>query len=98
MKKVLLDLNPMKTKELIQEYLKFQMDFPDSYGGSLEALLESLTQLRADTCVGIFFPEEEPAVGLKEYYRLLRQAFRDAEEENEHLCVFFNQIEENYEN
>lgn len=93
MRKVLLDLRLASTPELIQEYLAFKLDFPDYYGGNLDALYDCLTEICEDTCVGFFEQENHPQT---EYLKKVRKVMKDAEQDNPHLCVVFSELEENY--
>jgi ribonuclease inhibitor len=93
MVKILLDLRQRETPQEIQEYLAFRLDFPKYYGKNLDALYDMLTEIGEDTCLGVFTPPGE-TVG---YLSGLCRVFRDAEEENPHLCVFFGNWEENRE-
>lgn len=96
MNKILLDLNPLKSKEIIQQYLKLELDFGEYYGENLDALYDELTSITEDTCIGLFYPEpEEDSVSA--YIRKVILVFKDAESVNEHLAVFFGDMEENYE-
>lgn len=95
MKKIILDLFPFKTGEKIQEYLKFQMEFPDNYEGTLDALYDELTDISEHTCIGLFYPvekETEPPA----YLNKVKKVFMDAEQDNEHLCVIYHDLEDNY--
>lgn len=95
MKKILLDLNLIKNREQLHDYLALTMDFPDYYGRNLDALYDMLTDIMEDTCIGIFCGDREdiPAVHLER----VKKVFKDAEEDNPHLCVIFSELEENYE-
>lgn len=95
MEKILLDFNLIKTQEQVQEYLALQFDFPEYYGKNLDALYDMLTERTEDTCVGIFGTDRED--GLESYLKRVKKVFQDAEADNEHLCVIFSNLEENYE-
>lgn len=96
MEKILLDFNLIKTQEQVQDYLALQFDFPEHYGKNLDALYDMLTERTADTCVGIFGTDREEDA-LSSYLKRVKKVFRDAEADNEHLCVIFSNLEENYE-
>lgn len=93
MRKILLNLHVPKTAEQVQRYLALELDFPEYYGGNLDALYDMLTDLTEDTCIGIFEPEEKTE--LSGYLSRVKRVFQDAEEENPHLCVIFSELEEN---
>lgn len=96
MKKILLNFGMIKSQEQAQEYLAFELDFPEYYGKNLEALYDCLTDVCEDTCIGVFGTEKEEEEGLQHYLRKIMKVLRDAEEENTHLCVIFQELEENY--
>ena len=88
MKKILLDLSPIQSREQLHDYLARTMDFPDYYGRNLDALYDMLT----DIMEGIFCGDREdiPAVRLER----VKKVFRDAQENNPHLCVIFSETKE----
>lgn len=96
MRKVLLDFKLTHTPEQVQDYLALELDFPEHYGKNLDALYDMLTELREDTCIGIFEPEQEREVD--SYIHKVKRVMWDAEAENPHLCVISADLEENFEN
>ena len=97
MKKILVDFHVPKTREYVQEYLASMFGFPDCYGKNLDALYDMLTDIQEDTCVGIFQPEnEKEGEEMQRYMNLVKEVFRDAEQDNSHLCVIFGKMEDNY--
>ena len=92
MKKILLDLSPIQSREQLHDYLARTMDFPDYYGRNLDALYDMLTDIMEDTCIGISWGDREdiPAVRLEQ----VKKVFRDAQENNPHLCVTFSETKE----
>lgn len=101
MKKVLLDLRNVETTEQVHDILVQQFDFPSYYGRNLDALHDLLTEITEDTCIGVFAPEMpgEPSEkrDIDRYLYKIKFVMRDAEEENSHLCVIFDRVEDNYE-
>lgn len=95
MRKILLDFKLTHTPEQVQDYLALELDFPDYYGKNLDALYDMLTELREDTCIGMFEPEEEREVD--SYIHKVKRVMWDAEEENPHLCVISADFAENFE-
>ena len=95
MKKILLDLNLVKNREQLHDYLALTMEFPDYYGRNLDALYDVLTAITEDTCIGIFCGERTdiPVV----HVNRVKKVFKDAEQDNKHLCVIFSELEDNYE-
>ncbi|MCI8887132.1 MAG: barstar family protein [Hungatella sp.] len=96
MKKVLLDLKPAHSVEWIHEYLKFELEFEDYYGGNLDALYDELTSITQDICLGVFTPPHEES-RLSLYIDRVKKVMRDAQRDNPHLCVIFGDMEDNYE-
>lgn len=94
MKKILLDFRLADTPEMVQEYLALELDFPEYYGKNLDALYDCLTDIGDDTCIGVFGDDEDQKTGT--YLKKVKKVMRDAEEENPHLCVIFERLEENY--
>lgn len=94
MRKIILDLKPLNTPESVQEYLAMKFDFPEYYGGNLDALYDCLTDIGEHTCVGIFLPDEEKEIS--SYLRRLKLVFRDAEEDNPRLAVIYGDMESNF--
>lgn len=84
MQKVELDWEEMQDAEAAHEYLGRKFEFPEYYGGNLDALYECLTEICEDTLIEIHSPEE-----CKEYGKKLYQVFWDAEEENPFLRFLF---------
>ena len=94
MRKMLLDFHVPKTPEQAQRYLALELDLPDYYGRNLDALYDMLTEITEDTCVGIFKTEGNPLMA--RYLHKVKRVFRDAENADPHLCVLFDNLEENY--
>lgn len=101
MKKVLLDLRNVETTDQVHDLLAQHLDFPDYYGRNLDALHDLLTEITADTCIGVFAPampeESNDKREIDRYLYKIKFVMRDAEEENSHLCVVFDRLEDNYE-
>lgn len=85
MKKRYLDLRGAGGAEDMHARIAEALDFPAYYGSNLDALHDCLTDIDEDICVGIYGPVAPEAEDL--FSRAL-MVFRDAEEENPHLCVF----------
>lgn len=99
MEKILLDFGVTKTQGQVQEYLALMLDFPDYYGKNLDALYDMLTEIGEDKCIGVFGMGEMPGRDgkLAKYLERVRRVMQDAEEENPHLCVIFQEYEKNFE-
>ncbi len=93
MRKIILDFMPTNTKEEVHEYLAMKFDFPEYYGGNLDALYDCLTEITEDTCVGFFDPA--PGRLISRYLERVKLVMRDAEEENPHFAVIFGELGEN---
>ncbi len=99
MEKILLDFCVTKTPEQVQEYLGLMFDFPDYYGKNLDAFYDQLTDICQDVCIGVFGTGEEPGRDshMVNYLERICRVLQDAEEENSHLCVIFQEYEKNFE-
>ncbi|MCI8659706.1 MAG: barstar family protein [Lachnospiraceae bacterium] len=99
MRKLLLDFCVTKNREQVQDYLALVFEFPDYYGKNLDALYDMLTENQEDICVGVFGLGErsDRSEDLTRYLKRVRQVFWDAQEENPHLCVIFENFEDNFE-
>lgn len=95
MKKILLDLNLIKTRDQLHDYLALTMEFPDYYGRNLDALYDMLTDITEDTCIGVFCDDKDDSLAVQR--SRVKKVFQDAEQDNPHLCVIFSELEDNYE-
>lgn len=86
MKKVKLELRDGKDRCALHNYLARELSLPAYYGKNLDALYECLAEYPEPLCVGIY----TGGSALKDrYLSRVIQVFKDAEAENERLCVFF---------
>lgn len=84
MEKILLDFRQMQEPRQMQEYMEKRFQFPEYYGGNLDALYDMLTDITEETCVEI--------IGISHpYYDKIRRVFCDAEENNPYLSVAFRE-------
>lgn len=93
MRKIRLDFRGAKTGDEVQDYLKKMFGFPEYYGKNLDALYDMLTESREDIRVEIADTEmenEEENMQRKEYLERVLRVFREAEEENRHLRIYFS--------
>ena len=91
MRKIELDFNIPHTRGQIHEYLQEKFDFPEYYGGNLDALYDCLTEICEPTAVGMFFAYtdyDEEDHDLAGYLDKVKKVFLDAEEDNNQLAVF----------
>lgn len=95
MKRIILDLNPFKTEDKALEYIWLEMDMDESFGQSLSGLYDALAAMTENTCVGVFCPPQDET-GAYEYGWKVKRVFWDAQADNEHLCVIYGDLEENY--
>lgn len=87
MKKIVLDLSGAMTREDIHSRFAQRLSFPEWYGKNLDALYDCLTDIREDTCIGIYgMPSGEEMTA---YWRRVFRTCEEAEEENPHLCFFY---------
>ena len=98
MHKVILRFNGTESKEEIHEKLKEALEFPDYYGRNLDALYDCLTDLQEETAIGfIRWNTETEKEETAKYLYTMQRVFREAEEENPHLAVFFPEDLEQYD-
>ena len=90
MKKVLIHLTEDMDRAMIHEQFKEELQFPEYYGMNLDALYDCLTDIREDTVIGLYLPEER-----YDYFGRLCHTLRDAERANPHLAVVFSDPDEN---
>lgn len=83
MKKITLDFENISNKEEMHQYLAEKFEFPDYYGGNLDALFECLTDIAEPTAVNIIN-------ALNDYDEQIINVITSAEEENDNLAVFVN--------
>lgn len=97
MRKVLIDLQDLKTREEVHDCLAKQFDFPSDYGHNLDELYAQLTGIEEDTCIGIFELDRKKQKGeLAAWIDRLNHVVKDAEAVNPHMCVIFSDQEANY--
>lgn len=83
MKKIYLDFENISGKEEMHKYLAEKFEFPDYYGGNLDALYECLYEITMPTAVNIVNVSDE-------YSEKIKNVIMAAEEENDQLAVFVN--------
>ncbi|MBR4214608.1 MAG: barstar family protein [Bacteroidales bacterium] len=83
MKKIVLNFEDISGKEQMHKYLAEEFEFPDYYGGNLDALYECLTDITVPTAVNI-------VKAVDEYSERIINVITAAEEENDNLAVFVN--------
>lgn len=83
MKKITLDFENISNKEEMHKYLAKKFEFPDYYGGNLDALFECLTDIAEPTAVNIIN-------AINDYDEQIINVITSAEEENDNLAVFVN--------
>ena len=90
MRKVLINLTEDMDRAMIHEQFKEALAFPEYYGMNLDALYDCLTDIREDTVIGLYLPEER-----YDYFGRLCHTLRDAERANPHVAVVFSDPDEN---
>ncbi|MBQ7545116.1 MAG: barstar family protein [Synergistaceae bacterium] len=80
--RVELDALRLQTKDEAHEYLRGALNFPEYYGGNLDALHDCLTELDD---VQVEFVNTEKVSG--SYFARVMEVFRDSAEENPGLKV-----------
>ena len=74
------------------------MGFDEDYGRNLDALYNELISVSEPTAVGVFMPlgdTYEMDFELMLYFDRIREAFTDAEEENDAIAVIFGDLTDN---
>ena len=84
MKKIILDGNYMKTRELAHQYLNRKLDLPSYYGNNLDALWDILSTYSEDLDID-FINEKRLVNFLGEYGKTLIEVFEDAKVENKYI-------------
>jgi len=90
MKKVMLYLFEEMDRNEIHEELYRVLSLPEYYGRNLDALHDCLTDISEDTVLAVYLPDDRST-----YMDRLCRVLRDAELENRHLAVVFNDPAEN---
>ncbi|MEE8886179.1 MAG: barstar family protein [Eubacteriales bacterium] len=96
MKKVILDLRNVHSREAVQELIMQKLQFPDYYGKNLDALHDCLTDLDEDIVLVVQEPADTaafPMEGIQPgdeaddgYLRRLNRVLMDAGKTSRHLC------------
>jgi len=84
MKEYYLSGAEITSRAQLHEALADAMDFPEYYGGDLDALLDVLTDIFEDTCLHITECAQLEAT-LENYYCILVKVLTAASRENEHF-------------
>ena len=91
MKKVILNLRHVTEKDEMYNLISTALDFPDYFGRNLDGLYDLLTEISADTCIGLFLPDFDEDLmvegSFEEYLSRVCDTFTEAEDANAHLCV-----------
>ena len=82
MMRVALDALRLQDKEEAHKYLRSSLNFPEYYGGNLDALHDCLTEL--DDAVIEFVNTDKVSGG---YFARVLEVFSDSAEENEGLRI-----------
>ncbi|MGN0157736.1 MAG: barstar family protein [Brotaphodocola sp.] len=98
MKTISLDFKSLETMEQIHDHLERQFGFPNYYGRNLDALYDLLTEITEDTCIRIWLPQKKEEKQDRDCCMdKITGVMQDAEEENSHLRVIIDRVEENDE-
>ncbi|MGN0334086.1 MAG: barstar family protein [Lachnospiraceae bacterium] len=81
MKRIVLDGNILADGFAAQNYLKEKLDFPEYYGGNLDALHDCLAEMK-DVEIVI-----TPCEVQTRYFQILMRVFHDSAEENAELRI-----------
>lgn len=91
MRDITLDLTPFEEKISLHRYLKETLDFPFYYGANLDALHDELTSETSSLRILVRYPAQ-PKGRMVDYQPRLLQVFRDAQCENYHLQISYEEI------
>ena len=80
--KVMLDAMRLQSKEEAHKYLREALNFPEYYGGNLDALHDCLTEL--DDVVIEFVNADKVSGG---YFAKVMNVFKDSAEDNQGLKI-----------
>jgi len=95
MRKIDLDMNIPHSKQQIHDYLRDKLELPEYYGSNLDALYDCLSTIGEPTAVGVTYQYpsyESEDHDLISYIEKVKMVFRDAEDENPNLAVFWFSI------
>lgn len=94
MKKITIDLAPVCDKEELHTLLFQCLDFPEWYGGNLDALYDCLTGVYEETEITIENLDLlEERMG--QYALSFRKVMEKADEDNERITVRFGSVKKN---
>jgi len=84
MKTVTLNGNMMTTKEAAHRYLSWKLNFPEYYGGNLDALWDILSTISEPIEIKLIYSDKLNE-SLGDYAKSLLRVFTDAVKENGNL-------------
>lgn len=90
MRKVIIDLDGKASRDEVHGYIAGVMDFPDYYGGNLDAMYDCLMEIPEPTCVAVFNLDED-----NECHMGVAEVLRDCADNNGNICVVFQNLEMN---
>ena len=82
MKRIVLDLRAFDDRGQAHAYIQEQLQLPEHYGKNLDALHDCLTDIREDTGIVLYLPEN-----MERFAAGIRCVFEDACAENPHLYL-----------
>lgn len=83
MKKIVVDLNMLDTKDKIHDFFSAELGFPKWYGRNLDALYDELTSVCEDLCIVCCGEEEH----LKTCTKGMLDVLWDAAKVNRNICI-----------
>ena len=93
MRDIVLDICAFDTKAAMHQYLKNQLEFSDYYGANLDALYDELTSTTENTALTLRYAAK-PMGEMAHYLPRVLEVFQDAAQENYHLSVNYEEIEQ----
>lgn len=79
-------------KKQLHEHIAKVLHFPSYYGKNLDALYDCLSEIRRDTCIGVYYDKKAENYN---YIMRIKQVFDDVEFENDHIKVFYARLRDN---
>lgn len=86
MRKVILDFDGRQTSEQIHQHLAEALHLPEHYGRNADALYDCLTEIGEPTCIAVYNADISNG-----YISVIAEVMRDAECDNNNICVVFAQ-------
>lgn len=90
MKTVYIDTKQISSVQLLQDFLRQELNCPSYYGGNLDALYDVLTTIHEDTEIYISKYENSQDKSFNRYMERFLRVLHDAEMQNAYLTVIID--------